>query len=129
MIYIAIFWHSNERTENVKKLQMFGCSHWLIIKMLSLTALKWRANGNSLEDEASPEISQMCSVLARPLGLPEHPFTAKTIAYILKWNSESFSVLIIQTAPHILFELPFNKAEIMYLIFPKNYMIESFRDR
>lgn len=46
--------------------------------------------GKSLEDEASPESSQMCTVLAGPLSLPENPFTAKTIAYILKWNSECF---------------------------------------
>lgn len=56
----------------------------------------------SPEDEASPESSQMCTVLAGPLSLPEDPFTAKTIAYILKRNSEYFSALIIQIALHIL---------------------------
>lgn len=84
MIYIAIISYNNKGTESVKeKLQMFGCSHWLIIKMLSVAALKWKANGKPLEDEASPEISQMCLALAGPLSLPEHPVTAKTIAHIL----------------------------------------------
>lgn len=78
-----------------EKLQMFGCSHWLIVKMLSLPPLKWKANGKSLEDESSPEISQMYSVLAGPLSLPEHPFTTKTIAHILKWNSESFFCFVL----------------------------------
>ena len=105
-----------------KKLQMFGCSHWLIIKMLSLTALKWKANGKSLEDESSLEISQMYLVLAGTLSLPEHPFTMKTIAHILKWIFWIIFLNFNLWKSSTSFKCPLIKL-VMFLISPENVIV------